>query len=87
MVDLLMAHSDSNFEGDGYLHASGSANPGEGSVTVELYDITGALVASDTSRLDEHDRWIVHFSELGEGNYQVLAKQGGHQSLSEIGVR
>ncbi len=87
MVDLLMAHSDSNFEGDGFLHASGSANPGEGTVTVELYDITGTLVASENSVLDGNNRWIVHFSELGEGNYQVLAKQGGHLSLSEIGVR
>jgi hypothetical protein len=90
MVDLLMAHSDGNFPDDGVIHASGSGNPGEGDVTVEVYDITGALVDTQVSQLSTGtapNRWIVHFSGLTEGNYQVLAKQGEHRSLSEIGIR
>lgn len=90
MVDLLMAHSDSNFPDNGFLHASGSANPGLGDVTVEIYDITGELVDTQVSPLSVGtlpNRWLVHFSGLTEGNYQVLATQGVHRSLSEIGVR
>jgi len=95
MVDLLLAHSDSTLSDDGALHASGSANPDLGDVTVEIYDITGKLVASQTSPLSDgtdplfqfENRWVVHFAGLTEGNYQVLAKQGDRRSLSEIGVR
>ncbi len=87
MVDLLMAHSDTNFNDDGFLYASGSANATEGPVTVEIYDITGQVVASQLSQLSPQNRWLVTFENMTEGNYQVLATQGVHRALSEIGVR
>jgi len=86
-VDLLMAWSDSFFTGDGAVCAAGSGNAGAGDVTVQVFDAYGVVAATEVSSLDGDDRWQVHFSELQEGNYSVVATQGDSKALNEIGVR